>query len=193
MLKYITQLTCNLLNTKQKHRLRPLKGVFLFIAITLVVHLSFRAWVSIDYFPIGKLIHRAYALMVEIVFAQSRWVIQHMIGYEATPIHYTMYFAENGYIAINEGCSGLKQFLQVGLLFLIYPGPWRHKLWFISLGILLMHLTNLFRIIGLSVVLHHYPDIWKFSHDNVFRPLFYVVIFTLWVVWEEKFAGQGRG
>jgi len=70
---------------------------------------------------------------------------------------------------------------------LLYPGPWKHKLWFIPVGVFIVHLTNLFRIIGLSVVLINYSDYWKFSHDNLFRPFFYVVIFIMWVIWVEYF------
>jgi len=76
--------------------------------------------------------------------------------------------------------------IQFALLMAIFPGPWRHKLWYIPLGIFIVHLTNLFRIIGLAVVLVTVPDYWDFSHDNIFRPLFYVVIFGLWVYWVEK-------
>lgn len=173
-----------------RYGLRPLRGVLIFILLTLLIHFGFRYWVTLDYFPLDRLMHKAYAVMIEVVLSQSFWIIRHVLGYAPTLIDHTMYFEGTGYIAINEGCAGLKQFLQVTLLFLIYPGPWKHKLWFIPLGILLMHATNLFRIVGLTEVLHQWPHYWKFNHDYVFRPLFYVVIFALWVVWEEKFSRQ---
>lgn len=173
-----------------RYGLRPLRGVLIFMVLTLLIHFGFRYWVTLDYYPLGGLMHKAYAVMIEIVLSQSLWFIRHVLGYDPTLIDHTMYFGGTGYIAINEGCAGLKQFLQVALLFLIYPGPWKHKLWFIPLGILLMHATNLFRIVGLAEVLHQWPQYWDFSHDYVFRPLFYVVIFAMWVVWEEKFARQ---
>jgi exosortase/archaeosortase family protein len=78
--------------------------------------------------------------------------------------------------------------IQFVLLFLIFPGPWRKKLWFIPLGLLIVHLTNLFRIAGLSVVTVTVPEYWDFSHDYLFRPFFYVVIFLLWVWWVEKLS-----
>ena len=49
-----------------------------------------------------------------------------------------------------------------------------------------MHLTNLFRMVGLAVVMNNWPEYWDFSHDNLFRPFFYLVIFLLWVWWVEK-------
>lgn len=172
----------------QKYGLAPLKGVMLFMLITLAIHFSFRAWVRVGYYPIGNAMGLAGTFMEKQVFLQSLWFNQHILGYDITPVDTTMYFAGKGYIHINESCSGLKQFLQVILLFLLYPGPWRKKLWFIPLGILVMHLTNLFRIIGLSVVLLQWPDSWKFSHDYLFRPFFYVIIFSLWVWWVERLS-----
>ncbi len=172
----------------QKYGLLPLKGVALFMLITIAIHYSFRAWVRVGYVPMGNTMEVAANFMIDKVFYQSLWFNQHILGYDITPVDYTMYFAQKGYIHINEGCSGLKQFLQVGLLFLLFPGPWKKKLWFIPLGVFIMHLTNLFRIIGLSVVLLNWPDHWKFSHDYLFRPFFYVVIFSLWVWWVEKLS-----
>jgi exosortase/archaeosortase family protein len=191
MKNFISTLTCSYTALEQKYRFRPLRGVLIFITLTLLIHFGFRYWVTLDYVPLGPLMHQAYAVMIELLLNHSLWFIRHVLQYQPALIDHTMYFEQAGYIAINEGCAGLKQFLQVVLLFAIYPGPWKHKLWYIPLGILLMHATNLFRIVGLSWVLHHWPDYWKFSHDYIFRPLFYVVIFTLWMLWEEKFARQG--
>ncbi|MGC8864878.1 MAG: archaeosortase/exosortase family protein [Bacteroidales bacterium] len=171
-----------------RYGLRPLRGVLIFVLLTLIIHFAFRYWVTLDYFPLGGLMHKVYAVMIDVVLSHSLWFIRHVLGYNPALIDHTMYFGGAGYIAINEGCAGLKQFLQVSLLFAFYPGPWKHKLWFIPLGILLMHATNLFRIVGLAEVLHQWPHYWKFSHDYIFRPLFYVVIFAMWVVWEERFA-----
>lgn len=187
----VSSLICSSTGFFKDNKLRPLRGVLIFILLTLLIHFGFRYWVTLDYFPIGALIHQAYSVMIELVLSHSLWFIRNVLHYHPTLIDHTMYFDSAGYIAINEGCAGLKQFLQISLLFLIYPGPWKHKLWYIPLGILLMHATNLFRIVGLAEVLHQWPDYWKFSHDNIFRPLFYVVIFFMWVLWEEKFARQG--
>lgn len=60
------------------------------------------------------------------------------------------------------------------------------KLWFIPLGVIIVHLTNVIRVVGLAMVMNYWPQHWDFSHDYVFRPLFYVVIFVLWVIWVER-------
>jgi exosortase/archaeosortase family protein len=173
----------------KKYKLNVLKGVFLFALITLVIHYSYRYWVTKDYWPISSAMHIAHDKMSDIVYSQSTWFVDHIL-----PISFTkgenrmMCFDNGGFIGINDGCSGLKQILQFVLLFLVFPGPWKKKLWFIPLGIVIVHLTNLFRIIGLSVVTVTIPEYWDFSHDYLFRPFFYVVIFALWLWWVEKLS-----
>lgn len=69
-----------------------------------------------------------------------------------------------------------------------FPGPWKHKLWFIPLGLIIIHLVNVFRISGLAYYLKYTPpqEYWEFSHDYIYRPFFYVVMFALWIWWVEK-------
>jgi len=105
----------------------------------------------------------------------------------------TMWFNQGmGYIIVNSSCSGLKQAYQVTALFVLFPGPWKHKLWFIPAGWAIMFLTNVFRIVVLSLILVWRPEYWNFSHDWILRPFFYVIIFGLWVIWVERFGGFFR-
>ncbi len=101
--------------------------------------------------------------------------------------------AENsGFVYVNPSCSGLKQFYQWFFLMLLYPGPWKHKLWFFPMGILIVHLVNVFRIIGMVFVTMLIPQHWDFIHDWIMRPFFYVVMFLLWVWWNERFYLKSR-
>ncbi len=174
-------------NFLKPHKLHPLLDVSLFIALTLIIHFVYRYWATVEYFPIQGAMLKAHDFLTTQVFVQSEWFIRSVLKMEITSVNQTMYWPNQGYIVINHGCSGLKQILQISLLFLIFPGSWKHKLWFIPMGIVVIHLVNVFRIIGLAEVLVHFPKYWDFSHDNLFRPFFYVVIFGLWVIWVEKF------
>jgi exosortase/archaeosortase family protein len=172
-----------------KYRLRSLKDVIFFMLITIVIHFSWRGWAyDTHYWPIGQWVKDAQNFLAGIVYMQSSWFNEHILGLEFTTADKTMYFVNNGYVAVNRSCSGLKLFTQWTLLMMLYPGPWKKKLWYIPMGILIVHLTNLFRIIGLSVIVIHWPRYWDFSHDYLFRPFFYVVIFTMWVIWVERFG-----
>jgi exosortase/archaeosortase family protein len=173
----------------KKYRLYVLKDVIIFIIITLSVHFAYRFWANnLHYFPIGTTMDKAHEKMADLVFNQSVWFIDHVLNIPmSTGDDRFIYFKNDGFIAINQGCSGLKPMLQFLLLMLIFPGPWKHKAWFIPMGLVIVHCTNLFRISGLAVVTVTVPEYWHFAHDNLFRPFFYVVIFLLWVWWAEKF------
>lgn len=175
----------------RRYRLDVFRDVALFIIITLVIHYSFRFWAnSLDYLPVKEEIYALEDWMAEIVYYPSAWFVKNVLRIDITAVDQTktMYFANNGYIAVNRSCSGFKQILQFVLLMLLFPGSWKRKLWFIPLGVIAVYFTNLFRIIGLSVVIIVLPEYWDFSHDYLFRPFFYVVIFMLWVWWVEKLA-----
>lgn len=173
----------------KKYKLYVLKDVIIFVVITLTIHYSYRFWANTArYWPVQSQMEFAHDKMATLVFNQSVWLIDHVLKIPITTgENRFIYFQNNGFIAINHGCSGLKPMLQFLLLMLIFPGPWRHKAWFLPMGLLLVHFTNLFRITGLAVVTVTIPEYWDFAHDNLFRPFFYVVIFFLWVWWAERF------
>ena len=170
-----------------KHKLRPIVDVLIFMVIIVFFHKLWWDWglknILLTYFSFAEL----EQFMAYQVFLPSAWFDKHIIGYDINTLNTTIYFQNNGYITINGSCSGLKQFYQWIFLMILFPGPWKKKLWFIPLGLLVIHLVNIMRIIILSVILMNWPDQWHFSHDWILRPFFYVVIFVMWVVWEEKF------
>ena len=171
----------------RKHGLYSLKDVALFIIITLAIHFAWKWWqLSFEFAPITQFMYDLMVAMASEVYRESSWIISGMIEIEKAEISLNMIFPEGSMMWVNSGCSGLKQMIQFALLMLIFPGPWIKKLWFIPLGILVMHITNIFRIVGMAVVVDNWPQYGDFSHDYIFRPFFYLVIFLLWVWWVEK-------
>ena len=170
-----------------KHKLDVLRDVALFIIITLAIHFIWRVWArQFDYAPIHDFLYSLMDGMAREVYRESVFLISAFIDVETIDKTMYMYFSNKSIMYINESCSGLKQMFQFTILMLLFPGPWKKKLWFIPLGILVMHLTNVFRVFGLAVVMNNWPQYWAFNHDYVFRPLFYVVIFLMWVYWVER-------
>jgi len=173
----------------KKYKLHVLKDVAIFVLIVLSVHFAYRLWANqANYWPIRNLMHNAHDSASTIVFNQSVWIIDNIYRIPVTTSEVRIiHFQNGGFIGVNESCSGLKPILQFILLMLVFPGPWKHKAWFIPMGIIIVHLTNLFRITGLAIVTVTVPEYWQFAHDNLFRPFFYVVIFFLWVWWVEVY------
>lgn len=171
---------------------QQIRGVFLFIAITLTIHYIYRFWaMGLHFYPIHIWMESFRDFMAKMVYEQSTWVNCHIFGLNLEKEGMTMFFLNGSAITIDGGCSGDKQILQLALLLLIYPGRWRYKIWFIPLGIIIVHATNVLRIVLLSVV-----TIWRFewmdiAHDLVLRGIFYVVIFGIWMLF-VKLSGRRR-
>ncbi len=196
MKEYITKI----LAFEKKYKLTPVREMLVFMTITLAVHYLYRFW-SIHYgfrlFGIQIITPAVFDFFSDILFYPSQWVNKNIIGLQFITQGRDMFFYSDlsvetnkciGWIGVNAGCSGLKQLIQFSILIMLYPGPWKHKLWFIPMGLLAIYLTNIIRIVGLSVIVTTWSnqDYFRFSHDWIFRPLFYVVIFGLWVFWVDK-------
>jgi exosortase/archaeosortase family protein len=112
-------------------------------------------------------------------FIIDKWVLR--ISVEHGVLTNTINFTD-GYVTVEEGCSGFKQLYQLLGLFLIFPGTWKIKLWYLPFSWLVMHAVNILRIVILSLAVIYVPRQWDFIHLWVLRPMFYVVIFGLWVI-----------
>jgi len=170
-------------------RWHKVRGVFWFCLITVLIHVTWRFWVNnLHSFPIYNWMQIASAFFVNILYDQSTWVVTHVLNIKIFEVNNAFYCQNGAGLIINESCSGIKQIMQFALLMLIFPGPWKHKAWFIPLGMFIVHLTNVLRVVILTVVSEHWPANVKYTHDTWVRIMFYVVIFCLWLIWVEKIA-----
>lgn len=162
-----------------------------FVVLTIIIHYLFRYWIHFDYRIAGlQIITPGFEKWnTDLVFNLSKIFSLSFLDFTSTD---NTFFFKNGYcVIINSSCSGIKQVLQFALLIAIYPGPWKHKAWFIPAGIILVYITTVIRIAGLCTVMQYWPDHWHFAHDYPFRILFYLVIFLIWVFWNERFYHPG--
>jgi exosortase family protein XrtF len=91
-------------------------------------------------------------------------------------------------LAVYEGCNGLNTMI-IFVAFLLAFGPVNKKLlWFIPLGILIIHVANLMRITLLFFVAEYRPDFMYIIHKYVFTATLYLVIFLMWVWWVKKLS-----
>jgi len=164
-----------------------------FILITISIHFAWRLWeYQYDYAPFSYAVNRVEDRLVSIGFNQSVWVLEKILLYNFSIKEHTIIFDSKGSLRVFSGCSGLKQFAQFALLMILYPGPRKKKIWYIPVGIILMHVVNLIRLTGLAMVIANYPPLWDFCHDFLFKILFYAVIFALWVLWVEVISAQRK-
>jgi exosortase/archaeosortase family protein len=173
-------------NFIRKHKLQAFVDVVIFALITYVFHRlwwNFYSWLESFDFIIGSA-----DWLARQVYLSSLWFNKNILFLTITTSEpNTMWFSNGSHVKIDEGCSGLKQFYQILVLFVLFPGPWKHKMWYIPFGFFVMFLANIFRIVCLSLIALWIPQHWDFAHEWILRPFFYVIIFLLWVYWVEKF------
>jgi exosortase/archaeosortase family protein len=168
-------------------RWKKVRGILWFCLITILIHLSWKIWeLKLHYFPIANLMKSLAIIFNTMVFDQSSWVLIHLLKIKLAIFSTTMYCDNGAGVSLVGSCSGIKQIMQFALLMIIFPGTWKKKAWYIPLGMIIVHLTNVLRIICLGVIANNWPDKIQYAHDNWLRIMFYVVIFGLWVLWVEK-------
>lgn len=104
--------------------------------------------------------------------------------YEPNVIH----FATGTGTKIVWGCTGLKQSFIWIIIMLVARGQWKHKLWFIPLGLACAYLFNILRITLIAIAIEHHPEWFDFLHEYLFKYLFYFMLFCLWLWWTHRIA-----
>ncbi len=169
-----------------RHHLGSLRYLAYFVIILLGFHAIYTMLIDKETLMIPGL-EGLYLYLRNMLFIHSAWVIESIIGYDIVREGFLIRFQEGGGLLVDESCSAVKWFAHFLVMMLLFPGPWKHKLWFIPMGILITHAVNIIRIAGLAVVLMNKHTAFDFYHDYVFRPFFYFVLFLMWVVWVEYF------
>ena len=89
---------------------------------------------------------------------------------------------------VGDSCNGITLFaLFIGFV-VAYPGSIKNKLWFIPLGMILIHIINILRIVGLCMVLYYSPKTLDFNHTYTFTIIVYAFVFGLWLLWANRFS-----
>ncbi|HEY9049456.1 MAG TPA: exosortase family protein XrtF [Ohtaekwangia sp.] len=97
---------------------------------------------------------------------------------------------EKSILAVYEGCNGINTMI-IFVAFILAFGPLKRTwLWFVPLGIVIIHLMNLLRIILLFYVSEYMPHFMYFTHKYLFTASLYGVIFLLWLWWIKRYSIQ---
>jgi len=168
----------------------PLVDILVFVIITVLVHKLWWHYSTIIYSLPGFI--EITGWLSYKVFLMSSWINMNIlcIDMRMAPGNTLIFLKNNSSIFINESCSGFKQMVQIVILFVLFPGPWKHKLWFIPACIVSMFFVNVIRVIGLSYAMIWSPEHWDFIHLWIMRPFYYLAIFIMWVIWVEKFKNK---
>ncbi len=95
-------------------------------------------------------------------------------------------------IWIGSPCNAMTLFAFFTLFVLAFPGNAKSKLWFIPIGILLIHVANILRVIGLTLINYYAPQYLDFNHTYTFTIFVYALIFSLWMWWVNYALKQSK-
>lgn len=193
------------MNTTLKNYIKDPKNrstvdVGLFIILILSFHFLYLGWQALEYWPIKGAIEKLSIWSVDLLFSQCCWVLDHVFGIDLTTISSTRVIAalnkDGGFslVTIAPECASLKQWLHWLFLMLLFPGPWKHKAWFIPAGLVIIEWTNVVRVCGILMMQMQWPgpNTFHIAHDYVFKVFFYLVIFLMWMLWVEKFKNKKK-
>ena len=131
--------------------------------------------------------------LIHSMVLSSEWVLRGL-GYalyevSTSELRWQIGIADSiGLLQIGAPCDGLVLFALFAVFVLAFPGPSRRKLWFIPLGVLLIHIANLIRVVSLVIIQFNRPESLKFNHDYTWTVLIYGFIFWLWYLWATRLS-----
>jgi len=91
---------------------------------------------------------------------------------------------------VGDPCNGLEIMAIFSIFMIAIPGPWKHKAWYIPIGIIVIHLLNAIRVSILAWVVTIDYAYLDFNHDYTFKIAVYSIVFLLWVYWVRKFVSK---
>lgn len=168
-------------------------NVGLFIVLIISFHFIYLGWQALGYWPVEKWVNQLMVWSVNMLYSQACWVLDHVFHIDLTTITSARLLAttnsEGGWarVVIAPECASLKQWMHWIFLMVLFPGPWKHKLWYIPIGLVIIEWTNVIRICGILMMQIPWPNSFHIAHDYIFKVFFYFVIFLMWMLWVEKF------
>ncbi|GAB3337798.1 exosortase family protein XrtF [Marivirga atlantica] len=93
---------------------------------------------------------------------------------------------ERAVLSVYEGCNGLNVMIIFIAFVFAYSRPSMKMLWFVPVGLIVVHLFNLLRIDLLYHVTLSLPKLLYFSHKFLFTAFIYIAVFGLWALWIFK-------
>ncbi len=164
-------------------------------ALTFLVKFFIRAFI---FFIAWMLVYEGY-------IAHSRFVdqilVNHLVNFSSGLLSVLGFhvFTDGAVVGIDGThgvtvgipCNGMRLFgLFVGFI-VSFQGKWSYKFLFIISGLLLIHILNIVRIVGLAIVVNINPESLEFNHKYTFTLIVYTFVFLLWVIW-VKFLAQKK-
>lgn len=106
--------------------------------------------------------------------------------YEQNNAYVTIVHNGEGILSVFEGCNGINVVIVYLSFILSFRAINQRTIWFAVLGIIIIHLSNLLRIIMLYIVSSAYQQFQYFVHKYLFTGFIYGIVLLLWILWIRK-------
>ncbi len=90
-------------------------------------------------------------------------------------------------VSVFEGCNGINVAI-IFVAFLLAFGPVGKRMsWFLPMGLLVIHVSNILRIVLLFLVTVYLPGYVYITHKYFFTASIYATIFVMWIAWVRTY------
>jgi len=117
-----------------------------------------------------------------------------LLGFDAKTVQvegetFKRFYLDGSYASmVNEGCNAISVVIIFMSFIVAFSNGLFKTLSFIVVGLVLLLITNIFRIAFLTYIYRHLPEFSKSAHDYLFPGIIYGMVVILWFVWVNKFA-----
>ncbi len=126
---------------------------------------------------------------LSVMTAEVAAVAFRLFGYTAEVQGRLLHLNQQPVVYIDNACNGMVLLAIFAGFVLAFPGPWRKKLFFIPLGLLLVAALNSLRVVALAVNLLVSRSTFDFNHKYTYLFMVYGCILLLWMYWVKRYSG----
>lgn len=121
----------------------------------------------------------------------TKFIVCDILGYRGAAYQRIFFIEGTNGIAIKNSCIGISAMVIFAGLIAVYPGKWKHKLWYIPLGMILVQASNVFRLVSLAIMQKYSSEAFvQFNHGYTYLIITYTFIFILVTYWMNKWADK---
>ncbi|PLX15065.1 MAG: hypothetical protein C0599_17610 [Salinivirgaceae bacterium] len=122
----------------------------------------------------------------EILASLTGAIIQ-LLGYNISIDGNAIWFTPTNGVYFAFGCLGYRELIWFTLFILFAPGPLKHKLWYIPVGMILIEFSNILRAASIAISNYHSPQTFDIINAQGTLWFVYGTLLALWIIWLQFF------
>jgi exosortase/archaeosortase family protein len=123
-----------------------------------------------------------YHVLLVIVNNSSAFFLE-LMGYEVVHNYRSVAIVGSYGVVVGNHCVGFGLSYGCFALFTSYPALNKVKLWFVPLSIFLIVLSNVIRVVALTIATFNNPKTKYTDQHDLFNYVIYLLVFVLWIIW----------